>query len=186
MGEPQPRRALGGRLLVTGLVAAAVIVADQLTTSWAIRRLTQGSVHVIGPLDLAITVNHGSAFGLAQGWTPVVAGLAIVLVAALLVAAGRARSMGVSVALGLLVGGAVGNLIDRVARGYHGGVVDFIELHFWPTFNVADACITVGAILLAVLLWRGGTEHRTGDRGPGERQSGERPGAASDPPGASP
>jgi signal peptidase II len=158
-GSRQRRsRSLLGRLLVTGSVAAVVVVADQLSKSWAVRRLPEGPIHVIGPLDLAITVNRGSAFGLVQGSAPVVAGLAVLLVAVLLVAAGRARSTTASVALGLLVGGALGNLIDRAARGYHGGVVDFIDLHHWPTFNVADSCITVGGILLALTLWRAGPD----------------------------
>ena len=67
----------------------------------------------------------------------------------------RVQSTPIAVALGLVVGGALGNLADRVFRSHHGAVVDFIALHFWPTFNVADSCIVVGGILAAVLLWRG-------------------------------
>lgn len=165
MPGTRSRRSPAGRLLLTGLVAAVVVVVDQLSKSWAVHRLPGAPIHVLGPLDLAITVNRGSAFGLVQGSAPVVAGLAVLLVAVLLVAAGRARTTGTSIALGLLVGGALGNLIDRAVRGYHGGVVDFIDLHHWPTFNVADACITVGGVLLALMLWRVGPAQRP-DEGP--------------------
>ena len=66
----------------------------------------------------------------------------------------RAPSRGIAVALGLVLGGALGNLADRALRGHHGQVVDFVTLPHWPTFNVADACITVGVLLAVVLFWR--------------------------------
>lgn len=140
---------------ITVAVAAVVVVADQLATSWAVHRLSRGPLHIIGPLTLQLQVNTGSAFGLAQGWAPVIGALAVVVVVVLIVVSRRAGSDGMAAALGLVVGGAVGNLVDRVFRHYHGGVVDFIALHFWPTFNVADACITVGIVLVAWGLWRG-------------------------------
>jgi signal peptidase II len=61
-----------------------------------------------------------------------------------------------SIAVGLVLGGACGNLSDRLFRGEGGAVVDFIETSFWPTFNVADASIVIGAVLLGISLWRGG------------------------------
>jgi signal peptidase II len=67
----------------------------------------------------------------------------------------RASSAGQAAALGLILGGALGNLSDRLFRGDHGAVVDFVALHFWPTFNVADASIVVGCALLLVSLVRG-------------------------------
>ena len=79
----------------------------------------------------------------------------VVAVAVLLRVVGRAQSTALSVALGLVVGGALGNLADRVVRPDRGSVIDFVALHFWPTFNVADACIVVGGILAAALIWRG-------------------------------
>lgn len=142
-------------LIVTVVVAAAVVVVDQLVTSWAVHRLAQGPIHVVGPLNLQLQVNTGSAFGLAQGWAPVIGALAAVVVVVLVALSRRATSTGLAVAIGLVAGGAVGNLVDRVFRHYRGGVVDFIALRFWPTFNVADACITVGIVLVAWSLWRG-------------------------------
>lgn len=155
-----------------------VVTADQLTKTWAVDRLTKGAIHVIGPLDLSLTVNTGGAFGLAQGWAPVIASLAVLLVAVLLVAARHARSTFLAVSLGLVVGGAVGNLADRVFRGYHGGVVDFIDFHFWPTFNVADSCITVGTVLVAgsfLLGGRTGSQSSGGDGSPSDDEASREP-----------
>jgi signal peptidase II len=81
--------------------------------------------------------------------------VAVVAVLVMLGAVRRVQSTPIVVALGLVVGGALGNLADRVFRSHHGAVVDFIALHFWPTFNVADSCVVVGGILAGVLLWRG-------------------------------
>jgi signal peptidase II len=81
-------------------------------------------------------------------------GLAVIAVLVILGAVRRVQSTPIAVALGLVVGGALGNLTDRVFRSHGGAVVDFIALHFWPTFNIADSCIVVGGILAAVLLWR--------------------------------
>ncbi|HUA94033.1 MAG TPA: signal peptidase II, partial [Acidimicrobiales bacterium] len=74
-----------------------------------------------------------------------------------------------AVAVGLVLGGALGNLSDRAFRGHHGDVVDFVTLTHWPTFNVADACITVGVVLLVVLYWREPAPREPGDPpgGPG-------------------
>ena len=154
-GGERPRRAAGRRLLVAGLVAAGVLALDQLTKTWAVHRLAHGPIHLVWKLDLELTYNSGSAFSLAQGWAPVLAVLAVVVVLLLLRVVPRASSTVLAVALGLVMGGALGNLADRVVRSDHGAVIDFVALHFWPTFNVADASIVVGGILAAVLLWRG-------------------------------
>lgn len=140
-----------------------VVVADQASKSWALYRLATGSVHVVWRLDFALSFNSGSAFGLAQGWAPVIAALAVALVVGLVVALRRVRTVPMAAAIGLVLGGAVGNLADRLLRGHHGAVVDFIALHFWPTFNVADACISVGVVVAALSLWRA-PENTTGDR----------------------
>jgi len=136
-------------------VAAVVVAVDQVTKTWAVHRLSQGPIHVVWKLDLELTYNSGSAFSILQGWAPVFVVLAVIAVAVLLHTVGRAQSTALSVALGLVVGGALGNLSDRLLRPDHGAVVDFVALHFWPTFNVADACIVVGGALAALLIWRG-------------------------------
>lgn len=131
-----------------------MVAADQLTKTWAVDRLGRGPIHLVWKLDLRLSYNTGAAFSLGQGWAPVFAALAVLIVVALLVGLRRVRSRAMAVAIGLVVGGALGNLADRLFRAHHGAVVDFIELHFWPTFNVADSCITIGVILAGFLLWR--------------------------------
>lgn len=129
---------------------AAVVLVDQLTKEWALRSLADGPVHVVWTLRFNLSINSGIAFGLGRGLGPVlvVAGVAVV---ALLVAFTRSTRMGAltAVAVGLVVGGAMGNLADRVFRD-QGGVVDFVDLQWWPIFNVADAAISVGAVLLVL------------------------------------
>jgi signal peptidase II len=105
-------------------------------------------------LDLELTYNSGAAFSFAPGWAPVLGGVAVIAVLVMLGAVRRVQSTPIAVAFGLVVGGALGNLADRVFRSHRGSVVDFIALHFWPTFNVADSCVVVGGILAALFLWR--------------------------------
>jgi signal peptidase II len=130
-----------------------VVAADQVTKSIAVSNLHR-PVHVIGPFGLSLGYNSGSAFSLFTGRAAVLAPVAVVLVGLLVWLAWRASSIRIAVAIGLVLGGAVGNLADRAFRGHHGAVVDFVTLTHWPTFNLADACITVGVVLIAAqLLW---------------------------------
>lgn len=142
-------------LAVAAGVVAVVVLADQLTKWWAVDRLSSGPVHVVWRLDMELSLNTGSAFSLFRGATFLIVVIAVALVAVLLVMVWRSATLGRAAILGLILGGALANLCDRFFRGGHGAVVDFIDFHFWPTFNVADACITVGCILLAVSVLRG-------------------------------
>lgn len=141
-------------------VAVAVVVVDQLTKEWALLALADGAVDLVGSLRLRLVFNTGSAFSLASGNGPLLAVVAVVVVAVLLRAERDVRSTPARLALGAVVGGAVGNLIDRALRdgdGILGGaVVDFVDLQWWPVFNVADVAITVGAVALALTV--GGRE----------------------------
>jgi signal peptidase II len=161
--DPRANGALR-RLLVTVGVAGVVVAADQLTKSWALSRLQHGTIHVIWKLDFQLAFNSGSAFSLAQGWAPVLGAFAALAVVVLLVLIRKAGSTYMAVAVGLIVGGALGNLADRVFRSHHGAVVDFIAFHFWPTFNLADSAIVVGTIWAALLLLR--SERRAQDTAP--------------------
>jgi signal peptidase II len=139
-------------------VAAAVIVVDQVTKTLALDHLRFGVAHhVIGPVNWRLTLNSGAAFSLGRGVTPVVEAAVVVLVAGLVLFAGRAgrRASGPAlVGLGLLLGGALSNLGDRLFRPFDGSVVDFIQaVSWWPVFNVADSAVVVGVIVL-VLTWR--------------------------------
>lgn len=141
----------------------AVVVADQVTKALALHHLTH-PVHVLGPFGLALQENSGSAFSLFTGDGTVLAVVAAVLAAGVAVLAWRAGSTLLAVAAGMVLGGALGNVADRVARGR---VVDFVTLSHWPTFNLADAAITVGLVIVAVCLVWGAPARPPG--GPAER-----------------
>jgi signal peptidase II len=143
-------------------VAAVVVIADQASKTWAVDHLPPDR-HLFGPVWLVLTFNSGAAFSLGRGVTPIVEAIVVVLVAWLLVfsrRASHAASVPAAVGLGLLLGGAAGNLIDRVFRHHHGAVIDFIDAvrirnhDWWPIFNVADASIVVGVVLLVLSYWR--------------------------------
>ena len=151
----------GAAILFT--TATAVYVLDRLAKVWAERELADAPIEVIrGVLTLRFTTNSGGAFSLGQS-APWLFATATLVVAGLIVAtAFRHRSVLSAAALGLILGGALGNLTDRAARGpgLRGRVVDFVDVHVWPVFNVADSAIVVGALLLA---WASVREGRHGD-----------------------
>lgn len=137
-------------------IAALVVTADQITKSLAVAHLTTHGVHVFGPFSLRLAYNTGVAFSVGTGLTGPIIIVAVALVLAIGWMARGVPTMTAATAFGLVLGGAVGNLSDRIFRGHHGAVVDFIYTRFWPTFNVADSCIVVGCLLLAVALARHG------------------------------
>jgi signal peptidase II len=137
-----------------GAVAAAVVVADELTKWWAVDRLSRGPIAVVGSLRLALTYNSGGAFGLGSGFVPMIVLAVIALFVVLFVVGRSIDRTAIAVALGLVLGGALGNLADRLFRapGFgRGSVVDFVDLRWWPVFNVADAAITCGCVLLVLV-----------------------------------
>lgn len=133
-------------------IGLAIVALDQLTKWWALERLGQGPIDLVGPLRLRLTFNTGGAFGLGAGFAPILAVGAFVLVVVLARMGHIGARPVTSVAVAAILGGAVGNLADRIFRegsGFLGGaVVDFIDLQFWPVFNVADMAIVVGGALL--------------------------------------
>jgi signal peptidase II len=148
--RPVPR---GRGRLVVGIVGA-VLVLDQATKAWAVAALPGSPVTLIGgTLELAVARNTGSAFSLFQTLTPLLAVVAVAIALVLVRVVRRTNERTVVVALALVLGGALGNLSDRLFRSpgwLRGAVVDFIHLRDWPTFNVADSAITIGAVLLVV------------------------------------
>jgi signal peptidase II len=159
-GPPRHGRRTQVRLLVA--VSAAVYALDQATKVLADAKLGgRGPVEVLGPLlKLDLVHNPGAAFGIAGGATILFSLIAVAVVAVIVRTARTLRSTPWAVALGLLLGGAVGNLTDRVVREpgvLRGRVVDFLELPHWPVFNVADMGITCAAVLIALLTLRGET-----------------------------
>jgi signal peptidase II len=145
------------RPAVIPVVAAGVVAIDQLTKSWALSHLKDRSDHVVGPVKLILTFNSGAAFNLGTGVTPIVETVVVVLVVVLVLfsrRASRRASLLTSIGLGLLLGGAVGNLADRVFRHHHGAVVDFIQAAgWWPIFNLADASIVGGMLAVGLSSW---------------------------------
>jgi signal peptidase II len=140
-------------------VAALVVAVDQLTKAWAVNALADGhDIDLVWTLRLHLTFNAGMAFSQGRGLGPVIGVVAIVVVAALLISLRRTGSTVAAVGVGLVVGGAAGNILDRLFRsgdGFLAGeVVDFIDLQWWPIFNVADAAVVVGGIVLLVLTLR--------------------------------
>jgi signal peptidase II len=134
-----------------------LLVVDQVTKNWAVANLPEldpqpflGEV-----LQLTLLYNSGAAWGMGAGITPVVTCLQMAIVLGVIVFAVRSvRSPWYAFALGLIMGGALGNIHDRLLRApgpFHGAVVDFLELPRWPVFNVADMAVVGGAILIVAL-----------------------------------
>jgi signal peptidase II len=143
-------------------LAGAVIVVDQLTKTWAERELADGPIHLFWTVSFRLTYNSGAAFSSGRGLTPFITALVVIV---LIVLVGVARSATTTlglVALGLVIGGAAGNLIDRLVRDNGGAVIDFIDFEWWPVWNVADAAVVIGAVLL-ILSQRGRPESRRAD-----------------------
>ena len=155
-GAPPPDAVVGRGRRIRQMVAVALVVvgADQVTKSLAVSRLSSGAVHLIGPFSLSLSYNTGVAFSIGTGLgLPIV--LVVVVIVALVAWFGRTvPNLVAATALGMILGGAIGNLADRLLRGHHGAVVDFIYSGFWPTFNLADASIVCGCVLLAISLYR--------------------------------
>ena len=135
-------------------VAAVVIAVDQLTKTWAAHVLADRDIDLFWTFRFHLARNRGAAFSLNFASGGVTAILAIVVVI-VLITVGRSLNTRVGVlSLGLVLGGALGNLVDRLlrdGRGFLGGaVVDFIDFQWWPVFNVADAAVTIGGVLLVL------------------------------------
>jgi signal peptidase II len=154
-GDASPTQAGRARWSLLAGVGATVLAVDQLNKWWAVESLPGRTIELVGSLQLRLAINYGSAFSLAQGRGALISLLALVIVAVLVRSGRYATRAPSAVAIGLVVGGALGNLADRAFRdgdGFlAGGVVDFIDLQWWPVFNVADSGIVVGALLLFLL-----------------------------------
>jgi signal peptidase II len=164
---PRRRRAT----LVLYGVAAGAYGLDRITKLWAESYLPGNPIDLIpGAVSLRFTTNSGGAFSVGRSTPWLFVGVTVIVVAAILATSLRHTSRVTAAALGSVLGGALGNLTDRALRGsgFRGEVVDFIDLHVWPIFNLADTAIVVGAVLLA---WVGLRDRRA-----------ERDAAAAEPP----
>jgi signal peptidase II len=138
-------------------VASGVVALDQITKHWAVSSLNDGRViDVLGSLRFNLSFNRGMAFSQGTGIGPIIGVLGMLVVVYLLIGMRRSSVSGV-VFVGLVAGGAAGNIVDRLFRGeawLHGAVVDFIDLQWWPVFNIADAAICIGGALLVFTSFR--------------------------------
>jgi len=167
---PAPRAAAHRPPVGMVAVALAVVGVDQLTKWWAQRGLDDGrSVELLGPLlKLTLTYNSGMAFSRGRGLGPVIGVVALVVIVVLLASLRRESSRLGQLALAAVIGGAAGNILDRIFRagdGFMGGsVVDFLQLPHWPVFNVADMAVTLGGLTLVLGAWRTGRAARQPSR----------------------
>ncbi|HVE94337.1 MAG TPA: signal peptidase II [Acidimicrobiales bacterium] len=136
-------------------VAAVAIVLDQLSKSWALSALDDHSIDLVLGARFALTFNSGAAFSIGSGRPALFAAVAVLTVVALSVFVARSPlNRARTVAFGLIIGGALGNVVDRVFRDHGGKVVDFIDLGWWPVFNVADSWLFIGVVVMLVDAWR--------------------------------
>lgn len=142
--------------MVAWLTTVAVVLVDQATKLWAVAALEgQPDRQIIGDLlRFSFVRNPGAAFGLGGGATIVFSIVAVIVVVVLVRMSTKLVSYWWGVALGLMLGGATGNLIDRIFRepaALQGHVVDFLRLPNWPVFNVADMALVTSAVLIVGL-----------------------------------
>jgi signal peptidase II len=146
--------------LAVVFVAVPVYVADQLAKAWVVANLQADQPRdIIGSfLRLNLTRNSGAAFSIGTGATWVLTAIACSVVVFVVITARRLGSRGWALALGLLLGGSLGNLSDRMFRAPgpgRGEVVDFLQLPHYPIFNIADSAIVCAAVLIAIMAFRG-------------------------------
>jgi signal peptidase II len=141
------------------ITAAVIVVIDQVTKAVVVSNLREGeSRRVIGGvLSWTYQRNPGSAFGLFQHIPVLFTILAAAIAVVIIVRAPRVHDHLTRFALGLVLGGAIGNLVDRIVRPpgvFRGRVIDFIDFHWWPVFNIADSAVVIGAVLLLIASFR--------------------------------
>jgi signal peptidase II len=144
-----------------GLVFAGVVIADQVVKALVTSSLQRGEIRgIVAGVKLVNVRNSGVAFGQLQNGGAIVAAVIAVAVLALLAYFARNGSgPWIWLPTGLVLGGAVGNVVDRLREG---AVVDFVKLPHWPAFNVADSAITIGVIVLLLVMERGDGSRRPG------------------------
>jgi lipoprotein signal peptidase len=152
----QPRRKIG-TLISVALVVLALDIATKITIVATLSN--RAPVRLLGGfLTLRESRNPGAAFSLGTSLTVLYSLIAITVIVVILRTSRRIRSRGWAITLGLLLGGATGNLVDRIFRGpapFRGWVVDWIQIPHWPVFNLADSAIVCGGILAVLLSARG-------------------------------
>jgi signal peptidase II len=139
------------------LLSVAMVVLDQITKAWALSALDGGrTIDVVWTLRFALGFNSGMAFSQGEGKGVLIGIVAFVVVGVMVKSMMNASSALTAIAFSFIIGGALGNLVDRLFRDdkwLRGHVVDFIDFQWWPVFNIADSSIFVGAFLLVIGLY---------------------------------
>jgi signal peptidase II len=155
-GAPGRRRRIGLLLAVAVFVFAADVISKAIVVA---QMPGHAPIRLLGGLlTITLTRNGGAAFSIGTSMTIVFTAIALGVIVYILRAARSLRSIGWAITLGLLLGGAAGNLLDRIFRApglFQGHVVDWIELPDWPVFNFADSAIVCAGVLVVLLALRG-------------------------------
>lgn len=134
------------------VIIVVVVICDQLSKHWALNALSDDrTIDLVSTLRFNLVFNSGMAFSQGQGIGRLIGVLAIFVASWLWFNLRKATSIVASVGTAMLIGGALGNVVDRLFRGdawLGGAVVDFIDLQWFPVFNIADSAVTIGAALL--------------------------------------
>lgn len=144
-----------GNLRLLILISSCIMALDQFTKFLVQSRMNFGSSIVVikGLLDISYVTNDGAAFGLFRGWNPIFIMVTFIAIVFIFVYYRQFKDdLWMRIALGFLLGGAVGNLIDRIRINQ---VIDFINFRWWPSFNVADISVCIGAGMLLIRIIRG-------------------------------
>ena len=131
------------------IIGIAIVILDQITKYFA-KQLTESIVIIPRIFSLTLVKNEGIAFGMLQGFISIPVWASIMAIGFSLYYYNRLNNLG-AISLGLIFGGTIGNLIDRMLLG---AVIDFFNFHIWPVFNIADIALTIGSILLIISIWK--------------------------------
>ncbi len=157
----EPKRATRSHIVLAYTIAGVIVASDMLTKRWAASSFRDEPQTIIpGVLTFRFTENPGAAFSMFQNAGPFLGVAAVIAVGVIGASLARSRPTHEAVAFGMIIGGALGNLIDRIARGegfLDGKVIDWVQLPNFPTFNVADSSVTVAVAVLLIGSWRSGS-----------------------------
>lgn len=128
------------------IISLAVIILDQLTKYLVKTRLAE-SIAITKFLSISLITNTGAAFGILQNKNQLFIWISIMVLGFIFYHFGKIKTKADYIAISLVIGGIIGNLIDRIVYGY---VIDFIDFSFWPAFNVADSSISIGVVILLI------------------------------------
>ena len=157
----EPQRTTRSNVILAYTIAGVIVAADMLTKRWAASSFQDGPETIIpGILTFRFTENPGAAFSMFQNAGPFLGVAAVIAVGVIGASLARPRPIHEAIGFGMIIGGALGNLIDRIARGegfLDGKVIDWVQLPNFPTFNVADSSVSVAVAVLLIGSWRSGS-----------------------------